>query len=67
MKAGDSQTLVDLHIYTFNKTMDFQMCFVKFVLLHEADHVLLPQTVSTGPENGLNNRRKLLSKVKQII
>lgn len=56
MKAGDSQALVDLHIYTFNKTMDFEVCFTRFVLLHETDHVLLRQTVSIGPENGLNKR-----------
>lgn len=59
----------DLHLSTSNKMMDFEMHFrlVKLVLLHEADHILLPQTVSIGPVNGLNPRRKLLSMVKQII
>lgn len=67
IKARDSQALVDLCLSTSNKTMDFQMRFARFALLHEAVHILLPQTLSIGPENGLNHRRKILSMVKQVI
>lgn len=65
IKARDSQALVDLYLSTSNKTMVFEMHFVR--LVDEADHVLLSQTVSIGPENGLSHRRKFLSIAKQII